>query len=256
VKLLPTVIAAPSDFVPVPEDVSELNVISPEFTVAVPFPERITVEVPAVNTPPVPNVKSVPLVPLSVTFDEPAVNVHEDDEQLPPPTTKLPVESALLVFVLNVAVAVPLRCTVVTPVTFSAADMFTVKSAVPPDGRIVRLPAIVVVLPANAYVRPVATITGKNFTFPYVIAAGICVPESAALERNITVEAASKLYDENVGIPRTVVEVAELSHVVEEFAPAAPPRQSTPLAPSCRILFVEALVAYPSALSFKIPDCT
>ena len=42
----PVVIAAPKVLVPVPLEVKLLNVIVPELTVASPFPDNITVDVP------------------------------------------------------------------------------------------------------------------------------------------------------------------------------------------------------------------
>ena len=68
-------IAAPKVFVPVPLEVKLLKVIAPEFNVAVPFPEKTTVEPPSVNVPLGSFVNKVPVVPESVIVELFAVSV-------------------------------------------------------------------------------------------------------------------------------------------------------------------------------------
>ena len=71
------VTSAPKVLVPVPLDVKLLNVIAPEFNVVVAFPEKTTVEVPAVNVP-VPFVNNGPVVPDNVIVEALAVNAAGD----------------------------------------------------------------------------------------------------------------------------------------------------------------------------------
>ena len=88
------IIPAPSVLVPVPEEVIALKAIAiaAECKVASPLPEKTTVEVPKVNTPPEVMVNKVPVVPdkviveaLAVTVpDEPIVSVVPDNARLVP----------------------------------------------------------------------------------------------------------------------------------------------------------------------------